>query len=133
MGRPSKYSKKLCDEILLRIASGETLRTICNSPDIPARKTICHWLLQKEEFRNQYTIARELQAELLAEEILEIADKATDTDFRSAKLQIDARKWFASKVAPKRFGERTTQDLNVTSTPKGTEIAIEQRLREILS
>lgn len=39
------------------------------------RRTILYWLANKQEFRQLYAAAREIQADLLAEEILAIADQ----------------------------------------------------------
>jgi hypothetical protein len=62
-------------------------------------------MVDNEERRNQYMRAREEQADTLADEIVAIADNATDAQI--ARLQMDARKWFASKVAPKKYGDKT--------------------------
>lgn len=59
-----------------------------------------------------YTSAQQAIAETLAEEIIEISD--TETDYGKARNQIDARKWYASKVKPNKFGDRI--DLNVNQT-----------------
>ena len=80
------------------------------------------WLADeaKQEFRLHYAHAREAQADLLAAEILEIADDSsgdiiTDKDGRTrldrefvarARLRVDARKWLASKMAPKKYGDK---------------------------
>jgi hypothetical protein len=57
-----------------------------------------------------YARAIEIRADLMAEEVVEIADTATDA--AKARNQIDARKWLASKHYAKRYGERI--DLNVS-------------------
>jgi hypothetical protein len=70
--------------------------------------------------------ARELQAEYLIDEIVEIADtpqigvktihKPTGTEttegdmIEHRRLRVDARKWVASKLAPKKYGEKVTQE-----------------------
>ncbi|HCE6991259.1 TPA: hypothetical protein NOV39_001187 [Pseudomonas aeruginosa] len=70
------------------------------------------------------TRAREAQADTLAEEILQIADDGsndtyTDDEGRThvdydhisrSKLRVDARKWLASKMAPKKYGDRITNE-----------------------
>ena len=53
---------------------------------------------------DQYARARELQAQHYANEIVEIAD--TDTDANRARVRIDARKWVACKLLPKKYGEK---------------------------
>lgn len=101
-----------------RIASkGESLRKICQSEGMPAASTVFLWLAQDETFSEQYARAREVQADAMFDEILEIADQydnpqeKLDTDhINRAKLRIDTRKWAVSKMAPKKYGEKL--DLN---------------------
>jgi hypothetical protein len=103
MGRPSKFSDKLADRICERIANGESLRSICADKNEPGKRTVMTWLSSNEAFRHQYARAREDQADHYADEIIEIADNEADTN--RARVRIDARKWKASKLAPKRYGD----------------------------
>jgi hypothetical protein len=124
MGRPSTYSQEIADIICKRLAEGESLRTIVKDEGMPAQGTVYVWLLKHKDFEEQYTRAREEQAETHADEIVSIADETPDTvpvydkegnllriDLSSAYLQwqrqrIDARKWNASKQRPKKYGDR---------------------------
>jgi hypothetical protein len=109
MGRPSKYSQELAFLICERISEGESLRSICSTPDMPCKAIIFKWLSDKPEFLDQYARAREEQAESMADEIVAIADSVEASDnvaVQKARLQIDARKWVASKLKPKRYGDR---------------------------
>lgn len=126
-GRPTIYTKKLADEICRRIAEGESLRTIVADPKIPSASTICRWLLDdnKKDFWEHYAHARNVQAELMFEELLEIADKSDKVVSSGAakksgayannqRLKVDTRKWYLSKVLPKKFGDK----LDLTSDGK---------------
>lgn len=131
MARPSKYSQQLADAICDLLVDGKSLRTICSTAKMPSRSTVIRWLAENEVFRNQYARARELQADTLAEEILDIADKAvlgerlkkdgkgkvlerqTGDMVERSKLMIDARKWYAGKLQPKKYGERVALDHGV--------------------
>jgi hypothetical protein len=81
------------------------------------------WLSLKEEFRQMYARAKEDQVQILADEIIPIADtvqmgqivtvKADGTTERKvsdmidrARLQIEARKWILAKLCPRKYGER---------------------------
>lgn len=75
---------------------------------MPARRTVLMWMSTDANFCTSIARAREEQAEHLAEEIVTIADTCNDP--HKARLQIDARKWYASKLAPKKYGEKL--DLN---------------------
>jgi hypothetical protein len=120
-GRSSDFTPEIANEICDRLAKGESLRTICGDGRddfIPHRATIIRWLGENEQFRDQYAHAREAQADHYAEEIVAIAD-CTDMqaspfdgsvpavrDPQRDRLRIDARKWVASKLAPKRYGDK---------------------------
>jgi hypothetical protein len=124
MGRPSSFTQHLADLICVRIAEGESLRKICEDEEMPDRVTIYRWLAAYPEFCNQYTRAREDQADTYADEIMAIADETPDLNpildrngalieiqLHSAYLQwqkqrIDARKWTAMKLKPKKYGDR---------------------------
>ncbi len=87
--------------------NGEALYRICQSPEIPSAVTVFRWLAQREDFRNNYARAREVQTELMEEEILRIAYSATPEDYNPARLQVDALKWLMSKRLPKKYGDAT--------------------------
>lgn len=126
-GRPSLYSKEICDKICLLISSSDKgLHRICKeNKDLPEYATIFGWLCDKDkkEFLDNYARAREEQSEFLAEQIIEISDDSTgdkkiiykgdeaieveDTEFTSrSKLRVESRKWIASKLKPKKYGDK---------------------------
>ena len=119
-GRPSRYTAEIADEICERLASGESLRSICRNDHMPGQTTVFRWLSENTEFWEQYARAREAQAECLADELVEIADEVQDTDdmvkVQAAKLRIDTRKWAASKLKPSRYGDRPDHNVNNTTT-----------------
>lgn len=90
--------------VCVEIAKGDSLRKICDAADMPAIETIRVWLIDDGEFSAQYARAREEQADFYADEIIDIADAAKDANL--ARLQIDARKWKASKLVPKKYGDK---------------------------
>ena len=114
-GRPTIFSDKIADEICGRLANGESLRSIC-SPDrddfMPAIGTVLRWVGENDEFRDHYARAREIQAETLADAIVSIADDVTPdpSAVAKARLQVDSRKWVASKLLPKKYGDKITQE-----------------------
>lgn len=116
LGRPTKYNGDLIEDICEKIANGRSLRSICAEDGMPTMSTVCKWLIENKEFSEQYARAREKQADYFAEEIIEIADsaEAESAAVSKAKLQIDARKWAASKIAPKKYGDK--QEIDVKSS-----------------
>lgn len=125
IGRPSVYSDELADTICERIAMGESLRSICRDESTPAMSTVFKWLNENQVFSDQYARAREEQAETLADEIVDIADEThNDWDVNDkgyevvnseaiarSRLRVEARKWVASKLKPKKYGEYTRNEI----------------------
>ncbi|MNK88055.1 hypothetical protein D3C87_1080050 [compost metagenome] len=129
MARPSSYAVKVADTICERLAEGKSLNSICASDDMPHKATVFRWLSSHDEFRDQYARAREAQADVLFDEILDIANtpvEGTKTKLdkdgevveiskgdmiEHRRLQIDARKWMAGKLRPKVYGDKLDVDL----------------------
>lgn len=104
-GRPTDYTPELADLICEAIASGGALYKMCQDrDDFPAESTVYLWLQRYPEFSEKYARARERQADRRCDEIVTIADEATDAGL--ARLRVDARKWQASKLAPKKYGDK---------------------------
>lgn len=110
-GRPSSYTEELGATICARIAAGESLRGICREPGMPDAGTVLDWCVRHPEFRQRYARAREEQAEHYSSEIIAIADAATPEDEKVARLKIDARKWIASKLLPRVYGDRVAHQV----------------------
>lgn len=158
MGRPSVFTPELSQKICARLAEGESLRSICRGYDMPAISTVMYWLLDedKKDFLEQYKVARDIQADLMVEEMLEIADDGTNDyiekyrqdgeiftvvnaeHIQRSRLRVDTRKWTASKLKPKKYGDKLDLTslneklptpllayalLDNDSDPKGTEAA----------
>jgi hypothetical protein len=124
-GAPTTYDPRLATVLCIRIAEGESLRKILRDEGMPAQSTVYEWLLRHPEFTEQYTRAREEQADTLADEIIDIADeqpevvavidktngaliehKLDGAFLQWQKNRIEARKWTAMKLKPKKYGDR---------------------------
>lgn len=134
--------RKLFNIICDRIAKGESLRSICKDKDMPCADTVTKFLREKADQNEilQYARARDQQADRIAEEVIEIADDGSNDWMESndpdnpgwkfngehaqrSRLRIDARKWFAGKVAPKKYGDR-----QIISGDDENPIAIQQNI-----
>ena len=75
-GRPSLYTEALAAKICRRLAEGETLRSVCRDKAMPDKATVLRWLSDKKnaDFRDQYAHARDMQADALFDEALEIPE-----------------------------------------------------------
>ena len=127
-GQPTKYTEEKATKICSLIAEGKSVRAIAKLKDQPSEATIYNWLVAHPEFLEKYTRAREQQAEVYAQEIIDIADDSTgdmtvdpetgaerlnSEHVQRSKLRIDARKWAASKLQPKKYGDRTAIDVGM--------------------
>lgn len=105
MGRPSIYTEDLADRVLTQIEAGHSLRKIAEMDGMPQASTIMRWCRVQEGFSEQYARACASRAELYAEDIVAISDDMSiGADHK--RLQMDARKWTASKLLPKKYGEQ---------------------------
>ncbi|KHN91527.1 hypothetical protein KKH3_15540 [Pectobacterium actinidiae] len=113
VGRPSDYMQEVADDICTLLAEGESLRDVCLRPGMPNKATVFRWLAENEGFRDQYAKATDVRADVIFDEIMDIADgvKADASEVAKARLKIDARKWVLSRMAPKKYGERLTQEI----------------------
>lgn len=123
-GRPTIYTDELAALICEHISSSsKSLRTICKEVEGVEVQTILSWLRDKPEFLAQYTRSKQEQAQALADEIIAISDDAKNdyvdgeygrvgnsTAVQRSKLMIDSRKWIASKLLPKKYGDKIEVD-----------------------
>lgn len=119
IGRPPIYTTEIGERICELIAcSAKSLATIAQEVDVKYG-TIRHWIGNNKEFSAMYARAKEDQADFLAEQILGIADDSSNDTIEGeygpmenkewvnrSKLRVDARKWIASKLKPKRYGDK---------------------------
>lgn len=94
---------------------------------MPDKTTVFKWLRERPEFLAQYARAKEESADALADEMLDIADDGSNDwmelhhrenvgwvengeAMQRSRLRVDTRKWIASKLKPKKYGEKL--DLN---------------------
>lgn len=122
MSKKSIKTPVLCDEILERIADGETLRAICRNDHMPSWRTFYDWLREDEELNTRFAHARDLGFDIIAEEALAIADtpmvgertEQSETGFKTfrddmlghRKLQVDTRLKLLAKWSPKKYGDK---------------------------
>lgn len=119
MARPTDYNAEIATRICQELAEGRSLRSICRGDEMPGASTVFRWLEEQEAFREQYARAREWQAESLMDEILEIADDASqDTEYGESgakpnsewisrsRLRVDSRFKLMGQLAPKKYSKK---------------------------
>jgi len=133
VGRPTIYNEKIAALICEKVATHSIgIRRLCKLyPELPDVDTIYVWRYKHPEFAEQYALAKLKQADLLAEEVIDIADDGTNDwmekfgdegenlgyqlngeHFQRSRLRIDTRKWLAAKLLPKQYGSSLTVDKN---------------------
>jgi hypothetical protein len=115
-GRPSTYTQEKAQEICMMIEAGMTLTSICNLPDMPHISTIYDWQDSFPEFAERYSHARNRQADTLASRVIDEAMNSSDAPI--GRLRMDALKWFASKMAPKKYGDKVEIESNANQNFK---------------
>lgn len=119
-----ELTQQILDEVLERLAGGESLRAICREENMPQIQQVMRLRLSDAIFAEQYARAREMQAEQFYDEILEIVDDGTN-DFvqretakgkvivmpdmelvQRSKMRYEARRWAMSKILPKQYGDK---------------------------
>jgi len=148
MARQKKTYDKFKQVIKLIENEGLSLRKACVrvGMDRDTFGSICD---ENEKYAIQYARAREKRADLIFEEILEIADSQGEdiginpitgeeqinhNVIQRNKLQIDARRWMLGKMQPKKYGDKldvtTDGEKLPTSTPTTINVTVVQPIDE---
>jgi hypothetical protein len=104
--RPKPTDDGIVDRISDGLISGLSIRKVCAPDDMPSVSVVYLEMAKNEDFRNAIAHARDLQQDAMVDETVDMADDATVEDWQLVKMQIWARQWRASKLAPKRYGDR---------------------------
>lgn len=135
-GRPSIYTAELAQEICQAISiSNKALQTICMEHEHwPSYVTIWDWIQKNRNgFAKLYAAAKEAQADHLCESILTIIDKPETfidengkerNDTQMIRLKVDALKWQAMKLKPKKY-DKHVEDLQADNE------RVKQELKEV--
>lgn len=123
-GRPPfQWTPELEDYILQKIIAGYSLRAIVSNAragdydggQFPSLDTLTVYAASNEDFSARYARAKELQQDMMAEEIIDIIDgrhpEFVDAELGQRKESIEARKWVMGKLRRKKWGEVRVQEL----------------------
>lgn len=125
---PVKQHTKKCPELIdaiiesIETSSSISTTTACKNNGLSIRQWM-KWVETDEEVAQKYARAKMMQAELMAEEIISIADESkigvktkvlangkkettTGDMVDRARLMVDSRKWLLSKLIPKKYGDK---------------------------
>lgn len=116
MGRPVIYNDDMWAEVLEQISSGEFVRVIAERPGMPSVSGIKRKIESDPVFAAAYAEARVEQSHAHAERGVMAACNATPETAQAARLQFDAERWIAGKLAPRAYGDRIQQEVQVNGT-----------------
>ncbi len=102
----TKFTPELGDEICDRIANGESIRKIAASDHMPDVATLMRWLDANPSFAHKYARAREVQGDYMDALVLDTADASKPETAAADRVKIDAYKWRAAKLKPKKYGDK---------------------------
>jgi hypothetical protein len=133
---PKRYTDDIAEELLERLALGETLTRICRDERMPSQSTVLLWRRTRRAFAESYAQARADQLRCWADQIVDLADDSAadvlrDLDGRAVldasgnpiqikdmpnrtKLKVEARQWLMERLASEEYGLR--QQVSMTTT-----------------
>ena len=116
------FSIAVCDEILSRLRAGESMKGIARDEHMPERWTVWRWRRDTQNkmpdgrtFATHFEEAELERADNLVEDAVERArtisdeltgDRQDTARVAAARLEIDTARWLASKVLPKKYGDK---------------------------
>ena len=108
MTKQWKYSQDLADEICRRLVDGESIRSICADEKMPSRATVLRWGAEDKEFEAKCARAREWQADVIHDDMSDIETGVLSgaIDPQAARVVLSSKQWRASKLAPKKYGDK---------------------------
>lgn len=125
-GRPSTYDPEITAELCRRLIDGESLRSICKDPRMPAAPTVYDWIDHVPEFAKQYSRARLFLATGMVHEGLEILDTADDSSMPKVR-KAESRANYRLEIA-KRLDRQTWGDKQIVEHDIGDNLAEQLRI-----
>lgn len=110
MSRQTDYTDETAELICDLLMDGMSLVKICDREDMPNRSTVMRWMAKDDSFATRCARARTMQADLMDDMILDTAKASTPETAAADRVKISAFQWRASKLEPKRYGDKLDID-----------------------
>jgi hypothetical protein len=127
----SKYTpargRRICDELV----KGRSLYSILQDEGSPDRNQLFRWLAANPSFEHEYAHARSVGWDVLAEQQLERTRDIPADLANSRKVEVDYVKWYLSKVAHRRYGDKLDVNQQI-SGPGGGPVQMDLLLQNQL-
>jgi hypothetical protein len=108
--KTTKLTSILAAEICDRLATGETLTSICGGFEMPTLRTVYRWLDENEAFAKEFETARHHAADWLADECLWLLKSGGNDSLELLRLRIETRQWLCGVLYPERYGKRVINE-----------------------
>jgi hypothetical protein len=120
------YDREISHVVCVELMKGKSLKAICRQEGFPPEATVRAWAREDVDgFAARYACCRQIGLDVMADQLLELADDGSKDHkldghgnlvpdhehIARCRLQIDVRKWYLAKLAPKRYGDKV--DVNV--------------------
>lgn len=112
--RPAHYTVRIANRLCEHIALGCTIKAaLAKEPLGPNLTLFWRWLDEYPEFRVKYERARQMQADVHADRILEISQEVVESPSKAAafKVAADILRWQAEIRDPKKYGQKVQHEL----------------------
>jgi hypothetical protein len=107
-----EWTAAITDRICELIESGKSINSFAGKKGMPSAPSIYRRMAKDADFARCIARAREAQQEAEMERCIELADSATPENWQVIKLQIWARQWRASRMLPKKWGDRASMEIS---------------------
>jgi hypothetical protein len=120
-GKTINFVVDCIDEIVERMADGETLYNICRRPDMPNLLVVKVASKENPEIGMKLQMARELQADYCESKHRELVEKCRENNFSSTRVRLHGLQWHAKMYDRRRFGDQ--QEVKSTNVNQTTVIS----------
>ena len=127
------------DELLLRVAEGESVFTICQDAHMPSRATVYKSIREDAQFKMEYEAALEQRADKYVEQIADLsrhmqeraAMGASNEEVTALKAHVNSLQWIAARLNAKKYGDKQQLDIDQKVTLDDKQL--DQRLSALIA
>ena len=105
------YNQETADRIV-ELLETTPLKHICQQEGMPSRSEVYRWMDENPEFGTQCARARVRQVDSLVDDMADIEDRVLTGEIKpdQARAVLESQRWRAIKVAPQKYGDKTSVD-----------------------
>ena len=97
------------ESMLLAMSAGTSLTSWCKQENV-SLTAVYRWLHTEPDFEKAFLRARLVQADTLAEQILDISDDF-NIPYEHKRFMVESRRWYAGKLNQGKYGDKQTVEL----------------------